>query len=448
LPSKRKRSQKSAKPEVTFDSAAARLEEILDGPAREQILAAVSEHADLRQSLERLSRSMSAHRFETRSGSGQISLQRIVNRLDARTIEDGFHVLTDWDGVADRFNDVIIPVEVVDYMTTAQIESGTATGTETEHHVRSVLLDYYFYYLLALLTLRIWDAEDPNRALDRVTSLLGKLQGPHGSGQKLADRAEILFFVGTSHFEPDDDAYVRLLARVRTLDEPHRVAAALAIGAMLGSHLRFGFEATYKRDLVALRNDNTPDYPWVLFACETLMQAYARMLEQGVDAEDAHRASVVEGLLNSLSPDPRAFVGNPPPSLSSHLAHHTRFRELFHRHKNALLAELEQHQPGESEYSPICFYFNFSHNVLKGIVVDALLRGRPWEVTLDDLLTGMPRDASLSDSRRRLAETLMGYARKSPDRIAGRLVPVIVYDPRKGQRVYSETLRHVRESSL
>ena len=36
-----------------------------------------------------------------------------------------------------------------------------------------------------------------------------------------------------------------------------------------------------------------------------------------------------------------------------------------------------------------------------------------------------------------LATTLMGYARSNPDRIRGRLMPVIVYDPQAGRRAFS-----------
>ena len=36
-----------------------------------------------------------------------------------------------------------------------------------------------------------------------------------------------------------------------------------------------------------------------------------------------------------------------------------------------------------------------------------------------------------------LATTLMGYARSNPDRIRGRLMPVIVYDPQSGRRAFT-----------
>ena len=72
---------------------------------------------------------------------------------------------------------------------------------------------------------------------------------------------------------------------------------------------------------------------------------------------------------------------------------------------------------------------------LKGTVVDALLRGRPWPLTFDDMLTARSRDAAEATLKQELAATLMGYARANPDTIRGRPMPVIVYDPSAGARV-------------
>jgi hypothetical protein len=91
------------------------------------------------------------------------------------------------------------------------------------------------------------------------------------------------------------------------------------------------------------------------------------------------------------------------------------------------------------------FFFNFSHNVLKGTVIDALLRGEPWQVTLNDLFTGVPGAGAKATVKEELARLLMGYARANPHRIRGRLMPVIVYDPRAGRQAFSVTMRKIRE---
>ena len=80
----------------------------------------------------------------------------------------------------------------------------------------------------------------------------------------------------------------------------------------MGSHLRFGFEATYGRDTVNMRNDNVADYPWLCYALATLMKAeHARMHAAGEDGPA--RRQVVESPLNGLSADARAMIGRPPP---------------------------------------------------------------------------------------------------------------------------------------
>jgi hypothetical protein len=434
MPSKSKGSR--SKPELTFDGACALMERILGGAIRREILGEVARSKNFDKALLRLRESLRSHRFGT--GSGQVSLDRMVNRFDSRTRQDGFHVLHDWDGKADRFNEESIPVDVLNFTMRSEV------AEPHREKALAILLDYYFMYVLALMSLRVWDEPDASDHLDRLTDLVHELQGPEGSGQKLADNAETLLFIGTSHFEPDAGAYDRMLEKVRSLNEPHRRNAALVHAAILASHLRFGFEATYGRDVIAMREDNTPDYPWLSFALSTLMNAYARMHDEGVQGIERQR--VVESLLNGLTADPRAFVGgNPPAALAAHEGERSRFRELFLRYRPDLLREFEDHRPSDQAYSPLSFFFNFSHNTLKAIVVDALLRGETWSVTLNDLLTGIPGGEPMGALRETLARTIMGHARSSPDTIRGRLVPAIIYDPEAGLRAFDTTLQRISE---
>jgi hypothetical protein len=255
----------------------------------------------------------------------------------------------------------------------------------------------------------------------------------------------------------------------------------------MGSHLRFGFEATYGRDTTSMRDDNAADYPWLCFSLVTLMREYIRLREsqpegdasepqpegaralpastEGARAFQASADAIIEGIVNGLSPDARAFVGAPPASLSRAEAERAEFRDAFFAHRTDLLAEFERHRPVDGAFSPLSLFFNFSHNVVKGTIVDALLRGEPWPVAFNDLLTGLPMvrvkppfdgaqgglqaleepdvtdeqrpdEQPGPDAREELARTLMTYARENPDRIRGRLMPVIVYDPRAGHRAF------------
>ena len=79
------------------------------------------------------------------------------------------------------------------------------------------------------------------------------------------------------------------------------------------------------------------------------------------------------------------------------------------------------------------------------MVVDALLRGRPWPLTFDDMLTTLSRDEAEATLKQELAVTLMGYARANPDTIRGRPMPVIVYDPATGRDAFAVTMRKIRE---
>ncbi len=424
-----------ANSELTFAGACAQIETALSVPVRHDILADLATTNSFRSALVRLRALMRSN--EWRLPAGTIRLDSIVSRYDAQTRRDGFHALHDWDGIADRVNDDTIPVDVLNFLLDQR------GGEPCDVTALAILLDYYFLYLLALLSLKIWDEGSADENLDRLARLLDCLQGG-GSGHRFADNAETLLLIATSHYELYDGAYDRLLDRVRTLNDAHRLNIAIGHAASIGSHLRFGFEATYGRDTVHLRNDNVADYPWLAFSLATLMREYARI--QRGDAAQLRRETISEAIVNGLSPDARAFIGaHPPASLAACASELKEFQDLFESHRGDLLREFECHRPALAAYSPMSFFFNFSHNVLKGAVVDAILRGRPWDVTLNDLFTALPRDSARAASKEALARVLMGYARANPDRIRGRLAPVIVYDPQAGRQAFGVALQKIRE---
>jgi hypothetical protein len=418
-----------------FAEACALLERALDGNVRREIVAEVSTSKDFRTALVRLRDSMRSNAWK--SGAVELNLGRIVRKFDGLTRADGFHVLHDWDGIADRVNEDTIPVDVLHYIIEKR---GTA---EIDPTALAILLDYYLMHLLALLSLRVWDEGDADANLEWLDRLLQQLQGPDGSGQRFADNAATLILIATSHYEIDEAGYDRLLAKTKTLNAAHRLEVALGHAASMGSHLRFGFEATYARDTVIMRDDNVTDYPWLSFSLATLMAEYVRVARHDTQASGAE--AIVEAMLNGLSPDARAFVRDPPRIPTPFEAERAEFCAAFRRHQTALVAAFERCRPTPEAYSPLSFFFNFSHNVVKGTVVDALLRGNPWRLTLNDLLRAAPRDETSDDSRQALATTLMGYARANPHRIRGKLMPVIVYDPSAGRRAFSITLQKLKE---
>ena len=370
-------------------------------------------------------------------GSRRIDLSAAVTDYDARSRAEGLHAINDWDGVADRVNDDTIAVDVLEFLIRHR-------GQDAPDPVAlAVLLDYYLFYLLALLSLRAWDEDDAEADLGRIDALLVELQGPGGSGQRFADDAEATALIATAHFELEERGYATLLDRVRSLGRVRRTRTALQHCAAMGSHLRFGFEATYARDTIKMRDDNVADYPWLCFAVAGAADEYSRMTDAGQCGHE--RDVVVEALLNGLTPDARAFVGAPFSTLIPHEAERSRARELLLAHRTRLREEFEAFRPTSQRYSPLSFFFNFSHNVVKGTIVDGLLRSHPWPVTLTDLFTSLPHDPDVSASRTALATVLMGYARSSPQTIRGKLIPVIVYDPATGRESFGTTIRKLME---
>jgi hypothetical protein len=420
---------------TSFDILCNDLQDLLSGDVRQALVADAVTAGTVRDALQRLRLGMRAHRW-TSVGRGY-AFDRAIEKLDRKTRQIGFHVMNDWDGIADRVNDDIIPVDVLDYLVERRGEAAA------DARMVSVLLDYYFMHLLALLSVRLWDEGDPDENLDRVDELLRLLQGPAGSGQPFARDAETLLLIATSHYEMYERGYAVLLDQVRTLNARHQTRIALGHAASMGCHLRFGFEATYGRDTINMRDDNVADYPWLLYALSTLMREYVRFREQG--QAEADLEVLVEALINGLSGDARAFIGKPPSSLAQFSAERDEFRAAFHGYKTDLLGAFEAYRPTEKTYSPLGFFFNFSHNVVKGTTIDALLEGRPWPVSFNDLLTARG-DESASAIRQALARTLMEYARANPQKIRGRLMPVIVYDPQKGRQAFSVAMSKLREA--
>ncbi len=417
-----------------FASVCDTLEEVLAGTFRTEVVRALA-GSSLGSALGRLREAMRTDVW--RFDDAALTLAVAVRDYDRRTRDEGFHALHDWDGVAAHVNPDTIPVDVLDYLVAQR-------GRDAFEPVApAILIDYYFMHVLSLLVLRAWDEGDADANVDRLDLLLGHLQGPGGSGHRFCDDAATLLLIATAHYEREEWGYDLLLSKVRTLNAAHRAAIARGHGAAMGCHLRFGFEATYGRDTSLMRNDNVADYPWLCFALSTLMDEYHAHRE-GAPATLA-RERVVESMLNGMTADPRAFLGTGPASLAQHEIERGRFRERFLVYQSDLLDEFQAFQPSATAYSPLSFFFNFSHNVVKGQVVDALLWSLPWPVGLDDLFTGEPRDESPDRSREHLANTLTAYARTNPHKIRGRLMPVIVYDPEAGYRAFRLTLRRIRE---
>lgn len=389
---------------------------------------------------------MRAHVFRGRFAP--LVLDGFVRDFDVRTREEGFHVLHSWNHLEHHFTRENTPVLMLDRFAE---EWSAARATP---RVQALLLDHYFFYVLAVMAMRAWDEGDPNENLDRVTGLLRHLQGPHGSGHQFVARAETLLLMAISHFHPDESAYPRLLEKIRTLDRAHRVHFALAEAAILGSHLRWGFAVLYRRDLGRMRSDNVGDYPWLLFSVATLMEEYVRLREEGGQSRSgrADRGTrVLEGLIDGLTPDPWAFTGAPPEALRPYEDEHSGFREAFAEHRDDLLEEFERLRPGREAYSPLSFHCNFPHNAIMAKVSIQLADENAPNLPMDAMFTRAEawrgEDFVSANHPEALARYLMAYSGASPERLGRRGARLIIYDSNVGLRYYKMALQAMRSGS-
>ncbi len=399
-----------------FDRACTLLETVLAGDARRRVLDGLIAGLPPAAALARLRDALRANLRD--AGGTHAALDGLVPQLDARTRRDGFHALHDWDGESDRVNPETVAVDAAAF-------AAERRGDEPGHRVAAaILLDYYYAHLLGLLSLRAWDEGDAGANIDRLERLLALLQGDGGSGHRFASRGSTLLLIATAHYEPHEDGYAALLDKVLTLDGRHRLAIAVDHAVAMGCHLRFGFEASYGRDVGVMRADNGADYPWLHFTIDTLLDAYTPGDE-----------TLAEALANGLCPDPSSILAR------------ADLMDRFRPHRAALLEAFERVRPDAHAYSPLALFFNFSHNVVKGLVVDAVLRARPWRVSLNDLFTAAAAGGPAPEDRIAAATTLMEYARRNPARIRGRLTPAIVYDPATGRQLFGAALRRLRAAS-
>lgn len=416
-----------------FEDTCQAIDAALSGGLRADVVAAAARAQPFGRAVSLLRKNMDAHAWG--GGGESLRLAPLVNDLDQRSRREGFHILHDWDGKADQVTPNTIVGDVVAFIGARRAQEAT------DPIALAILVDYYFCYLLALLSMRAWDAPDPGLQLDRITQLVQTLQGPRGSGHKFVDDAEMLMLLATSHYEPDERGYQLMLERVRGLPHKNRLEVAVGHAHAMGCHLRFAYFVTSGRSLESTRDDNVADYPWLCFAVATLMDEYERLA--GQDDQAGERERILEALFNGLSPDPTAFLTEAPASLAALEPERARVAGALRSRRAEFLEAFKRLRPLDRAYSPLSLYFNFSQNLVKGAVVDALMLGEPWDVSLNGLFTGLPRDNPRNVAKERLARMLMAYARLNPDTIRGKRAPVVHYDPEAGRRSFASAMRAI-----
>ena len=279
--------------EITFEHACTIVGAALQGSARHELIAEYTKAKDLGTGLLKLRDAMRANTFK--AGAHQVFLDRMIRAFDGRTRAEGFHILHDWDGAAQQVNPDVIAVDVLHFLVN---QRGTDEAGTIE---AAILLDYYFMHVLALLSMRVWDEGDANANLDRLNVLLAELQGPGGSGQLFADDAETLMLIGTSHYEPHEWGYGKLLERLKVDAHIFRVgtfksAVEPYIRTDMSPESREASTAIYSALWEAWKADVTKARPKVNLALATGDPAAWLRASGG----EASRAALAAGLVDRI----------------------------------------------------------------------------------------------------------------------------------------------------
>src|SRR5438552_12581571 len=100
-----------ANPDLSFVHACARIESVLIGTARRDILAEAAAANDPKSSLLRLRAGMRSHTWGVPADT--IRLDPIITRYDGQTRRAGLHALHDRDGIAARATADTTPADVL-----------------------------------------------------------------------------------------------------------------------------------------------------------------------------------------------------------------------------------------------------------------------------------------------------------------------------------------------
>lgn len=407
----------------TLHSAHVTLESLLRGSFRKQFIDELLGAREFSRALNVLRSSMKSHTFK--SAGSSFSLGNVVKTLDDRTKAEGFEVFHSWNHSDHTFSNDSTPVLMVDHFARMVLKD------QDERVCLSLLLDIYFFHVLALCCIRSWDDDQPQENFDKITRLLEWLQGSSGSGHQFVENAETLLVLAVSQYHPVDQAYDALIERIWALDSRRQVRFSLISAAVLGGHLRWGSRAMYSRDVVKMRADNEGDYPWLLHSLTTLMEEYVRLRESGVENQD--RQEIIKALLNGLTPDPWAFFRMPPPvSLALYSEKHQLLQQLLATYAEELATEFIAVQPTLKGYSALAFHFNFPHNILNALLMVCLSEGSVQSFSLNDLLSGGVSDSPKIDELNQVALKLMLFAGSNRDRVGPQGTKLIIYDPHVG----------------
>ena len=284
------------------------------------------------------------------------------------------------------------------------------------------LFNLYVIRCLALLSMRLWDAESGNAGdrLSQLQDVLDLLWRSNAAGQPVLVRdARWLIQLAQSPATDDLGAYFEVAERIaETLSQPDRIEVHKAGVRMAAGHLRSQIRYYSMKKAVSLdesslvlntRNTNALDFALLIQDLVPLLEAYEHACH-GNDAEQ--RLELADAICQGISPDPELFVNRAELlgaySMIEHLFittdsdGHAVYTPMGQRHvrlfqeyearigrmSKRLHDDCRHFRPAAGACSPYGVLYGFSSDLIEHMVFKTLQPDAVTRFSLEDVFAG------------------------------------------------------------
>ncbi len=281
------------------------------------------------------------------------------------------------------------------------------------------LFNLYVIRLLALLSMRLWDAGSSSAGdrLSQVQSVLDQLWRITPADQPVLVRdARWLIPVAQSPTTDELAAYFEVAEQIaETLSEEDRIEIHKAGVRMAGGHLRSQLRHSSMQKGVSLdesslvlstRNSNALDFALLIQGLVPLLEAYEHARHSG---DGQKRLELAAAICQGISPDPELFLNRldllGPYSMIEHLFittdrdEHAVYTPMGQRHvqllqqyearisrlSKPLYDDCPHFRPVDGTYSPYGVLYGFSSNLLEHMALKALQPDAVTHFSLEDV---------------------------------------------------------------
>lgn len=284
------------------------------------------------------------------------------------------------------------------------------------------LFDLYAIRLLALLSMRLWDAgsSDAGARLSQVQGVLDELWRTAPADQPVLVRdARWLIPLAQSPTTDELAPYFEVSKRIaESLAEEDRIEVHQATVRMAGGHLRSQLRHYCMSKAVSLeetglilssRKSNALDFAQLIQNLVPLLEAYERACDSG---DEPKRIELADAICQGVSPDPELFLNRVdllgPYSMIEHVfvttdrdddvvytaagRRHIRLLQDYEarivRAAKRLREDCPRFRPVEGRYSPYGVLFGFSSNLIEHMALKTLQPDAVTRFSLEDVFTG------------------------------------------------------------